>query len=153
MTYTGLLKCLVAPGIVFLTFLLSPLVSDAIQSTTLSDNSVLRAVAPNFPPLAVAAKASGAVLVEVEVKPNGDVSSAGAIDGPKLLRKSAELAAKRWRFNVVGPVQRLRKVRLTFTFTLMPKDTPSEDLTPIFKPPYAIEVRENPARIVPSVNQ
>lgn len=54
---------------------------------------------PVYPPAARAAKASGAVVVQVTVDESGRVISASATSGHPLLRASAEAAARNARFN------------------------------------------------------
>lgn len=49
---------------------------------------------PAYPPIAKAAKAAGAVVVQVVVDENGRVTSARAVSGHPLLRQSAEAAAR-----------------------------------------------------------
>jgi len=103
--------------------------------------AVLKAVAPIFPATAIATNTSGTVLIEVEMNAAGEVTSVQSVSGHPLLRKSAENAARRWRFTSAASV---RTVRLIFAFSIMPKDTPTEALTPVFTPLYQVEVRHQP---------
>jgi TonB family protein len=54
---------------------------------------------PSYPPVAKAAKASGAVIVKVLVDENGNVVSADAISGHPLLRAAAVAAARNAKFS------------------------------------------------------
>jgi TonB family protein len=63
----------------------------------LASESVER-VNPDYPPLAKAARVSGAVVVEVMIDEEGNVTSARAVSGHPLLRDSAVTAARGWRF-------------------------------------------------------
>jgi len=103
--------------------------------------AVVQAVAPVFPPLAVAAAQDGTVIADARISPNGVVKSVQIVEGHKLLRKVVEITAKRWVFASTQERTDLRTVRLSFVFKLVPKETPSVELLPIFRPPYQVEVR------------
>lgn len=100
--------------------------------------AVQSAVAPIYLPLAVTANVSGNAEVIVAVDKAGNVTSAEFLAGNQLLHKAAIEAARRWKFQGAN---RETKVQLTFAFRMMPKSTPPEDMTPIFMPPYKLEVR------------
>src|SRR5713226_1317706 len=69
-----------------------------ISQTTSSVCEVVKAVPPVFSPLALAARVSGQVVVEVHVAGSGAVASVNVIDGHSLLRDSALIAARKWQF-------------------------------------------------------
>jgi TonB family protein len=100
---------------------------------------VLSAVAPVYPPTAQTANASGDVIVGVAIDRNGNVTSARIISGRDLLRKTSVEAARRWRFSARD--NEYRQAELTFTFRIVPDKTDAIDRTPVFYPPYRIEVR------------
>lgn len=104
---------------------------------------VVSAVAPVFPPIAVATNTSGEVVIEVEINAAGEVMSAKTVAGHSLLRevRTFEETARRWRF---VPAADKRTARLTFVFRIMPKATAAEELTPVFTLPYQVEVRHRP---------
>ena len=104
---------------------------------------VLEAVPPIYSQIAVNARASGKLLVEVEINSDGSVASAHAIQ-PNIFRPAAERAALRWRF-VPSTDAKLRVVKLVFHFKVMDRPVEASDLVPIFKPPYEIEVRGMPS--------
>ncbi len=54
---------------------------------------------PPYPPAARAARAQGAVVVQVTVDETGGVTSAKAVSGHPLLRAAAEAAAKQAKFS------------------------------------------------------
>lgn len=112
-----------------------------MAAITVEQPSVLIAVTPVFPATAVATNTSGTVLIEVEMNAAGEVTSTRSVSGHPLLRKSAENAARRWRFTSTANA---RTRQLTFAFRLLPKDTPPEELTSVFTPPYQVEVRHQP---------
>jgi periplasmic protein TonB len=60
--------------------------------------SAIRRAEPIYPPLAKAARVSGAVVVEVTVDEEGDILSARALSGHPLLKDSAAAAARGWKF-------------------------------------------------------
>ena len=60
--------------------------------------SAINRVEPVYPPLAKAARVSGAVVVEVTVDEDGNVIAARAISGHPLLKDSAVAAARQWTF-------------------------------------------------------
>lgn len=108
--------------------------------------SVISAVAPIFPPTAIAANINGSVVVEVKIDMSGKVTATQIIEGHPLLRqvRSFEDTARRWQFNQVTRGDALRSARLTFVFRIMPKETPTDELTPVYTPPYQVEVRHRP---------
>lgn len=112
----------------------------AVQARSSGEQlAVISAVAPVYPPIAVAANAGGTVETEVGVNAAGEVTSALGTGGHPLLRRAAENAARRWRFM---PTADARTVRLTFVFRIMPRVTTEDDLTTEFTPPYRVEVRQ-----------
>lgn len=116
----------------------------AVQARTSNEPpAVVSAVAPVFPPVAVAANINGNVVIEVEVNAAGEVTSARTVGGHSLLRRvrAFEETARRWRFT---PATNACTVRLTFVFRIMPRETAADDLTPVFTPPYQVEVRHRP---------
>jgi TonB family protein len=85
----------------------------------LQGNAIKR-VQPSYPPVAKAAKASGAVQVQIIVNENGEVVEANAISGHPLLRDAAVEAARQWQFKPTEIGGKAVKVNgiLTFNFTL-----------------------------------
>lgn len=77
-------------------------------------------VEPSYPPLAKAARVSGAVVVEVIIDENGGVVSARSVSGHPLLRQPAENAARGWRFKPTLLSGQPVKVvgTITFNFSL-----------------------------------
>ncbi len=77
-------------------------------------------VEPTYPPLAKAARVSGAVVVEVIIDEGGGVVSARAVSGHPLLRDPAANAARGWRFKPTLLSGQPVKVvgTITFNFSL-----------------------------------
>jgi hypothetical protein len=101
---------------------------------------VIHAVAPVYPDMIGEYREIETVIVRVEVDQFGKVTSAKYRVGSPLFHSQAEAAARRWLFaSTDNP--KVRKVVLVFLFHTMPKGTPKEELTPVFHPPYKIEVR------------
>ncbi len=82
--------------------------------------SAIRKVQPPYPPVAKAAKASGAVQVQILVNETGEVIEASVISGHPLLRDAALQAARQWQFKPIELSGRPVKAQgiLTFNFTL-----------------------------------
>jgi protein TonB len=54
---------------------------------------------PAYPAIAKAARASGAVTVQIVVDESGRVVSANAVSGHPLLQQAAVQAVRQWRFS------------------------------------------------------
>ena len=94
--------------------------TQVVRSGGVLQGTATRRVNPVYPPLARAARVSGAVVVEVVVDQAGNVTSARALSGHALLREAATAAAMQWRWNSTllsgVPVQVVGTI--TFNFTL-----------------------------------
>jgi len=100
---------------------------------------VVSAVAPVYPVIALAAHGSGDVVVVADINKSGAVTSARVLSGHNLLQKVSVEAARRWRFSTSNEDH--RQAELTFTFRIVPDKTAGIDRTPVFYPPYHVEVR------------
>lgn len=109
---------------------------DSTESPT-----AVAAMAPAYPPIARTAHVGGEVTVEAIIDSNGKVTSVKASGGHPLLLAAAKEASKRWRFAPAKDTSVNRTVTLVFVFQIMPRCAPVLDLTPIFYPPYKVEVR------------
>jgi hypothetical protein len=109
-----------------------------------SPPTVMRAVAPVFPAVALAARAEGAVTVDTTINSSGDVVNAriAEVVGPVAIyhQKWYEQLAREWRFSSSNS-RSSRLVRVKFIFRLMPTGTPPQELGAVFSPPYEVEVR------------
>ncbi len=113
-----------------------------------SENPAVKAaVAPNYPPLAVAARISGTVTVRAVVDASGSVTQTEVTAGHPMLKQAAADAAQKWKFDTSSQEQ--RTVILSFEFVLLPEKAELESQTS-FLPPYGIEVKKRPAE--PTVN-
>jgi len=74
------------------------LVPDSTRMTAATPAVPLTKVQPVYPELARKLNVAGTVHVAIVVDKAGKVISAKAVDGPPVLRGSAELAVKYWRF-------------------------------------------------------
>ncbi len=82
--------------------------------------SAIRKVQPPYPPIAKAARAAGAVQVQVTIGEDGRVIDAAVVSGHPLLRDAALQAARQWIFKpteLSGVPVKVQGV-LTFNFTL-----------------------------------
>jgi TonB family protein len=102
---------------------------------------VVSAVAPVYPVIALAAHGSGDVVVLADINKSGDVTSARVLSGHNLLHKVSVEAARRWKFSTSNEDR--RQAELTFTFRIVPDKTAGIDRTPVFYPPYHVEVRND----------
>jgi TonB family protein len=78
--------------------------------------TVVSTSAPVYPPIARAANVQGEVIVSVTVNDRGDVVTALAMEGHPLLRKAAEAAALKWKFNLPSQTRNARVGSITFSF-------------------------------------
>lgn len=115
-----------------------------LQGPSTEAITVTKAVAPIYPALARLSNTQGTVEVTIEVGPTGEVVNVADTKGHSLLRDAAQTAARRWRFvsSTTDDTKPLRTVVLTFKFTIMPLKTDANELTPVFTPPYEVEVRQ-----------
>ena len=104
--------------------------------------SAVAKVQPEYPPVAKAAGAQGAVQVLIVVDETGKVTGTEVISGHPLLREAALKAAQQWRFKPTelsgAPVK--MQGTLTFNFTLDPSPSPTAPASAIEKaqPPPAM---------------
>jgi TonB family protein len=113
--------------------------SYVVEGRASDSAAVVSAVAPVYPAIAQAANATGDVVVAVEINKSGAVASARAISGHTLLQKVSVEAARRWKFSASN--EEHRRAELTFSFRIVPDKTAAIDRTPVFYPPYRVEVR------------
>ncbi len=75
--------------------------ASGVKRVTVGDlnRKVISKPVPTYPPAARAVKASGPVVVSVEVDEGGRVTAARAVSGHPLLRAAAEAAARQARFS------------------------------------------------------
>jgi len=105
--------------------------------------AVKEAYAPQYPPIAVAARVEGVVVIRVEIGPDGAVIMAEVISGSEMLRISAIQAAKKWRFANDPATNRVSNVR--FIYGLLSEDNSDEAQT-VFLPPDAVGIKHHPMK-------
>ena len=132
--------------VILVTFVLSGVASAQSIDTSSTQPSVIRAVAPLFP-VPDKGYAMGSVIVEIQINASGSVIKAHAVQGHPFLYSTSEKAALRWLFMSTAAETKVRTMRLTFIFKVMDGRIAEEDLSPLFMPPYQIEVR----RMVPII--
>ena len=101
------------------------------KSAELLESEATTREQPAYPPLARAAKVAGVVVVEVTVDEEGNVASARAISGHPLLKDSAVVAARRWKFKPTklegAPVKVIGQLEFRFNLPgVVPETAPSE---------------------------
>jgi TonB family protein len=105
--------------------------------------TVVLAVAPVYPAIALTMGAKGEVVVEVTLDGKGKVTSATVISGNEYLRDSGKKAAMNWEFSPASGSDKPRTVRLTFAFRYADAGEPMRaqpEITTVFKPPYRVEL-------------
>jgi TonB family protein len=111
---------------------------------------VVEAVPATYPPIAIVAKVAGTVTVRVTIASSGNVDSVEVLTGPQLLHKPAKIAAAKWVFNKWGKTNKKpRNAELHFIFEILPQGATSEELLPIFFPPFTVKVKEGLGRLDP----
>ena len=110
---------------------------------------VKAAVAPQYPPIAVAARSEGDVVVRVSVGPDGSVLHTKVVSGPRILQQSAIEAAEKWKFETSEPATTSRSSEIKFSYVLLSEDAKAESET-MFLPPDAVVLKRRPAK--PTVN-
>lgn len=121
------------------------------QVTTDNPPLVTRAVAPVFSPILALMLREGHIAVLIRINHRGEVVSA-TVAQAKWLQPIVDSstyvqpvlnAARRWQFAPLTDAAPDREVQLDFTFVIVPKDSKLEDCTPVFLPPYKMELRSN----------
>ena len=102
--------------------------------------TVTSTAAPVYPPIARAANVQGEVIVSVSVNPQGDVIAALALEGHVLLRKAAESAALKWKFNSLSQTSNTRVGQITFSFKFEFEEAVEVKDDIIFAPPGRLEL-------------
>lgn len=100
-----------------------------VSGGVLQGNAINR-VQPEYPPIAKAAAAAGAVQVQVTIGEKGEVAEASIVNGHPLLREAALTAARQWQFKPImlsGQPVKAQGV-LTFNFTLGDDKQPAETI-------------------------
>lgn len=116
--------------------------SQPTKTKTGGTAEAVAAVAPTYPGIALAMSKGGEVLVDVSIGSAGKVAGTTVVAGAAPLLNPALVAARLWRFR---PDDAGKRATLTFYFRVMPRGTAAGEMTPVFKPPYGVEVR----RIMP----
>lgn len=102
-----------------------------------ADRAVISAVAPIYPPPALAKKVGGEVIVSVRVDEAGHVVDASAVSGNVLLEEASVSAAKEWRF---AASYRPSTDHLVFAYEWFEAGRPFQART-IFAPPNRMTIR------------
>src|SRR6266498_1599473 len=98
----------------------TPVPRKLVVSGGVLQGKAINKIQPPYPPIAKAARASGAVQVQVTISEDGRVIEAAVMNGHPLLRDAALQAARRWTFQpteLSGVPVKVQGI-LTFNFTL-----------------------------------
>lgn len=121
------------------------LLGTVIMSAQQAAVPVKAAVAPLYPPIAVAARIKGDVVVRVVIGTDGVVVHAEAVSGQKWLQQSAVKAAEKWKFELADTVTTNRSSLIKFSYELLSEDDKDESET-IFLSPDAVVLKHRPAK-------
>lgn len=128
--------------------------SSSQDSPASGEVEVISAVAPLYPVIIRgtlgAIDVRTEVSVEMKVDRSGTVTAARSVSGHPILRVPAARAARQWKFASCDMCEEVRTVHLSFIFRTMPRGTPEEEMTPIFGPPYRVEVRRYSVKAKPN---
>ena len=116
--------------------------TSAQQGRQQDSPAVIAAVAPSYLLMAVHSHATGEVVVTVRLAADGSVISSELVSGNSVLAAGTLHVARRWKFAPATNKDEVRSVRLTFVYRLLPRGTPADELLPIFKPPYRVDVTQ-----------
>lgn len=130
--------------VIYLSLVVRIAVGQEDLQATVHSAVVLQAMGPKYPPIALAAKASGEVVIEVKINKQGLVTDTNIVSGHKLLREATTQAAKRWIFSPVTSGKEDRKERLIFRYVILADDASYADEGSIYKVPYEYEIRNRP---------
>lgn len=109
--------------------------------------AVVSSEAPHFPPVAKAAHATGTTIVEIQIEPNGSVSSAKKISGHPLFKIESEAIAKLWKFSALA-TNEVRTIHLFFTFMNALPDSDTRTVRTFqFRSPYQVEIYAEPSAV------
>jgi TonB family protein len=108
--------------------------------------SATKKVQPAYPAIARAARAKGAVQVEVTISERGEVINAQAISGHPMFREAALQAAKQWRFKPTELSGKPVKTQgiITFNFDTGNNTAPDQDvpITPLTEAQFKQQLRD-----------
>jgi hypothetical protein len=96
-----------------------------------SEPTLLKALVPDYPPIARAARVSGDVHLHLMIGKDGTVESADVLDGPAMLRPSSIAAAKTVLFDCTACTEESMPYELTMRFQITPTDPPKNCEEPI----------------------
>jgi hypothetical protein len=122
-------------GLVFVT----PVEAQRSQTESVQPTVIL-AVAPNYFPTALHSHATGEVTITARISADGSVLSTEGVSGNPVLVAGSRQIARRWKFAAAVNKDAIRTACLTFVYRLVPRDAPADELLPIFKPPYRVEI-------------
>lgn len=136
------LKLTCVKSILFLLLAIStvPCAMTAAKSGEEDRPVIIEAAVPSYSQQALAARAAGEVVLELRISPNGLVKSVRGVSGEPILVGDSKRTAHLWKFAPVDKAIGTRKIQLTFVYRLVSKNTPFDQLTPVFKLPDRVEI-------------
>lgn len=133
--------------IFFLLIVFGPSLCPIFSQISSGHPTVVQAVSPSYPAIALASGAEGTVLIEAKIDSEGKVISTRMLKGIRLLGKAGELATQQWLFKT-NTKRKIRILRLFFTFEILPEETSISKEVSIFINPYRIVIRRTKPKVV-----
>jgi len=131
--------------------LISILTALAISCTANGQNSPpkpVKLVAPSYPEVMVLTKVAGNVILSLSVGSDGNVKKVHFIDGVRPRAKISEQAARKWIFPQTKR-RSLRRVRVTFLYTLLPSTANIDEEGTFYYEPNYVELRARKVDVRP----
>ena len=86
---------------------------------TVRNGRLIHMMTPIYPPAAAQSHISGVVTIDARIGKDGRILTANVVSGPLALRRVAQYAVKKWRYEPTllngTPIERLAQVDLSFT--------------------------------------
>jgi TonB family protein len=128
-------------------------VFSSLAFTQQKEIKVLKYEVPKYPPAARAVRATGTVVVKVQLDSEGKVISALAESGHALLKKTSEISAKNWVFRLNKNAFE-SEFRINFVFKIKSNNNPKNNYKETtykskFVKPLSIELT---AKIYPQID-
>lgn len=92
--------------------------TSSIAEGTVQSGRLIHMMTPIYPPAAAQANISGVVTIDARIDKDGRIVEANVVSGPLALRRVAQYAVKRWRYEPTllngKPIERVAQVDLSF---------------------------------------
>lgn len=105
--------------------------------------------APEYPPMAQAARVAGDVELKLEIRQDGSIGSAAVVSGPPMLRQAAVDSAKRSQFECRSCVQAVTPFSLKYSYQIVPRDAPEDcnGIQAVPNPPAKVDILRHEVKV------